>query len=267
MLNAIECLEPRRLLSATWFHNTENGKFFVNGGVGADEISVFVSSLSIDPTGSARLTISDAGAEVFNQLVSNVKAVYVYPKEGDDVIEVSSNRTRVNVLISTRDGQDTVDTTTFLSPAPAIYTGDGNDTITSTLAAATLGLYVNAGADNDDIQSTYSMFYGGQGAVIVGGLGDDQIELATDPFENTGAVAFNSAYGQAGNDTIIGSELDDYLSGDDGNDRITGGNGVDFLRGGAGNDELLAADGTIDRIERGGGVDSVEADEDLDQVI
>ena len=77
------------------------------------------------------------------------------------------------------------------------------------------------------------------------GLGGD------DYFENQTAIR-SFAYGQAGNDRLIGGSNDDHLIGNTGDDVITGnagddylvaGNGDDVIAGGAGNDRFLGVRG------------------------
>jgi Ca2+-binding RTX toxin-like protein len=85
-------------------------------------------------------------------------------------------------------------------PAPTIDGGDGNDTITAN-------------------------------GLIHGGAGDDVIQLAS-PFWG------NDASGDAGNDTIYGSDGDDTLRGGAGDNILTGGAGNDLFVVGKGNDTI-----------------------------
>ncbi len=73
-------------------------------------------------------------------------------------------------------------------------------------------------------------------AEVHGGGGDDSIE-------NDSSVASFSAFGEAGDDTLIGGGGDDVLDGGDGSDRLTGGLGDDRLSGGSGDDELSGGGG------------------------
>lgn len=81
--------------------------------------------------------------------------------------------------------------------------------------------------------------------VFIGRAGDDV-------FENSTAIP-SKAFGQAGNDTLIGGSGNDTLAGNVGNDIIRGnggvdrliaGNGDDDVEGGAGNDTILGTAGT-----------------------
>ena len=64
------------------------------------------------------------------------------------------------------------------------------------------------------------------GAVILGGMGDDKLR------------------GTPRNDTISGAEGNDSLSGNAGDDVLNGGDGADLLSGGPGADEINGGDGT-----------------------
>jgi len=86
---------------------------------------------------------------------------------------------------------------------------------------------------------------------LFGGAGDDSIET------NLG----DSAFGEAGNDTIIGSTEfgsgnEDYLDGGEGNDFIWGKGGADTIRTGAGDDTVrvtlnVAGDPSVDSLDGG----------------
>ncbi|MGI4778986.1 MAG: calcium-binding protein [Janthinobacterium lividum] len=68
----------------------------------------------------------------------------------------------------------------------------------------------------------------------------------------------NHIDGFAGNDTITGSSLDDFLYGGEGDDTVNGGAGADFLVGGAGNDVLNGGTGTDTySFGRGSGLDTL----------
>ncbi|MBP2328068.1 Ca2+-binding RTX toxin-like protein [Kibdelosporangium banguiense] len=67
---------------------------------------------------------------------------------------------------------------------------------------------------------------------IVGGAGDDSLTA------NQSTVLQGQLNGGPGNDTIIGSQGQDFLEGGDGADRIDGLGGEDILLGGAGDDTL-----------------------------
>jgi Ca2+-binding RTX toxin-like protein len=85
---------------------------------------------------------------------------------------------------------------------------------------------------------------------VHGGAGADTIE-------NDSGVASFSAFGETGDDTLIGGAGIDVLDGGDGSDRLTGGLGDDRLSGGAGDDDLSGGAGD-DVIDGGGGRDVID---------
>ena len=68
---------------------------------------------------------------------------------------------------------------------------------------------------------------------INAGEGNDIVDLTSTNFILTNAVTIN---GEAGNDSLWGSNGDDTINGGDGNDTLFGGSGSDTLTGGAGDD-------------------------------
>jgi Ca2+-binding RTX toxin-like protein len=93
--------------------------------------------------------------------------------------------------------------------------------------------------------------------VFVGGAGNDRFENSTSEVAN--------AYGDSGNDILIGGSGNDYLNGGDGNDTLVGrgghdtmhaGNGNDFMYGDLGNDVLLGTSGD-DYLNGGAGNDQL----------
>ena len=85
---------------------------------------------------------------------------------------------------------------------------------------------------------------------VSGGPGDDVIYLRTS--SNPGR--YNQAFGDAGGDTIYGSEFSDYIFGGVNGDYLEGSGGDDYMLGGTGGDILFGNAGN-DRI--GGGFDGV----------
>jgi Ca2+-binding RTX toxin-like protein len=85
-----------------------------------------------------------------------------------------------------------------------------------------------------------------QKVVFIGGAGNDR-------FSNTSTTP-SDAFGQGGNDVLLGGTTSDYLQGGDGNDTLYGSSGADTLLGGAGNDQLLGQGGH-DKLYGQGGVD------------
>jgi Ca2+-binding RTX toxin-like protein len=76
---------------------------------------------------------------------------------------------------------------------------------------------------------------------ILGGSGDDRLEL-----DNEEPGLNYAAFGEKGDDTLIGGSGRDELDGYDGNDTLTGNGGPDFLFAGFGDDTVFARDGIAD---------------------
>jgi len=95
-----------------------------------------------------------------------------------------------------------------------------------------------------------------------------------DRFENQSSVR-SFAFGQAGNDVLIGGSGDDRLIGNNGNDQIAGGGGDDFIVAGIGNDRVFAGEGNdrvlgidgTNEIDGGGGDDTIFGGESNDTIV
>jgi Ca2+-binding RTX toxin-like protein len=74
------------------------------------------------------------------------------------------------------------------------------------------------------------------------GLEDFLLTRFADRFDAAGADA--SAYGQRGDDVLVGGPGNDYFDGGPGDDRIDGGRGFDNLKGGTGVDQLIDLHGS-----------------------
>jgi len=88
---------------------------------------------------------------------------------------------------------------------------------------------------------------GGGSDVIFGGTGDDNI---------SGGPLDDQLYGGPGNDTITGDTGDDVIDGGDGDDALDGNGGDDTLSGGAGNDTMDGGSGK-DTLVGGSGDDNM----------
>ena len=100
---------------------------------------------------------------------------------------------------------------------------------------------------------------------IYGGIGDDWIygrsldsTSALGPIDGPGARLF----GEAGNDALVGTELDDWIIGGPGHDQIHASEGSDHLEGGSGNDWLSAGAGD-DTVIGGADTAGTEPDNDI----
>ncbi len=115
------------------------------------------------------------------------------------------------------------------------------------------GIVIDGGAGNDHIEFHASGGYILADATVMGGAGDDTIDLR-------GLAGHATVHGGTGNDTIMGGGdpahlIGEVIYGDEGADTITGGPGPDTIFGGAGddsidggpgNDIILGGDGTVD---------------------
>ena len=88
--------------------------------------------------------------------------------------------------------------------------------------------------------------------------GDDIID------NSAGGTSFSQ--GGKGNDTIIGSSLNDGLWGNEDTDTLSGGSGDDTLVGGSGNDILTGGSGD-DKLEGGEGADVFKIDSGYDTIV
>ena len=76
----------------------------------------------------------------------------------------------------------------------------------------------------------------GDPIVIDGTKSADTIDCSTSPNSH-------DIFGGGGDDTICGSDLDDFIAGGGGNDTIYGGDGGDAIDGGAKDDDIYGGDG------------------------
>jgi Ca2+-binding RTX toxin-like protein len=114
--------------------------------------------------------------------------------------------------------------------ATRAFGGDGNDTLTGT--GTGFFLQGNQGAD--------SLTGGVGGGIIYGGADNDTIHVVG---SGTSTATHNLVNGNAGDDTIVSTNVaGDTLYGGQGQDNITGA-GNDLVNGNAGNDVILGAGG------------------------
>jgi len=112
-----------------------------------------------------------------------------------------------------------------------LYGGEGNDVLN--------------GGDGSD-----QLFPGAGTNKVTDGAGNDYVDF------HLNAAAINYTTG-GGNDTVIGTLLDDKLTGTSGNDRLEGRVGYDTLTGGSGNDTLVGGFG-INKLSDGPGNDVID---------
>jgi Ca2+-binding RTX toxin-like protein len=150
-------------------------------------------------------------------------------------------------------------------------TGGGNDSLNFKIEDGSegfggsfeMGILFGDGVDQAliDISGTIA---GQFNLAILGGASND--------FVNAERVNFDSPFspnivlnGDAGNDSLIGTEEGDILHGGPGNDYVSGGPGNDIIDGENGHDQLFGADGA-DIIDGGDGNDYIAGGLDNDMI-
>jgi hypothetical protein len=99
-----------------------------------------------------------------------------------------------------------------------------------------------------------------QAVIQTGTDGNDTI-LGTNVDDRINAKPGNDTVNaRAGDDVLSGGSGNDHVKGGPGDDTINGGTGVDSLAGGSGDDRINARDGRTDRVDCGGGDDSAALD-------
>jgi Ca2+-binding RTX toxin-like protein len=179
--------------------------------------------------------------------LNDIHSLVILAGELENTVDVSQvNATAflnlTSIRIETGDGDDTV----ILSPdfASIVFTGDGNDTVTSADAADT----INGENGNDS---------------IIGGLGDDVIDAGDGDDIVTGDGGADDIQAGDGDDTINGGEGSDTILGGDGADVLSGDAGADSIIGDAG-DDVLFGGADDDTLLGGGGDDTITGDDGAD---
>jgi len=159
----------------------------------------------------------------------------------------------------TRNGTSGANALVGNNGADILYGFDGNDTITG-----------NGGHDDIHTGGGNDVAYGGAGNdrvyayagfdTVYGGAGNDWVDALT-----TTKTDRVHAYGEDGDDTLLGALGSDSLFGGIGNDRIEGAAGGDYIYGGDGNDLLNGQDG-YDYVYGEAGNDTVMGGADNDQL-
>ena len=154
----------------------------------------------------------------------NIKVTYrgtlVVRGEADaDLIQIRENGPRITVLL---DGHS-VNLHRSRFKRVAAYLAGGDDGLHAyALTRWNITAYAGGGRDS-----------------LVGGQGDDLLDLSGDITDGDGGDSFYAyLYGGVGNDTLIGSDSHDSIKGEDGDDLIAGGAGDDIIDGVAGADTM-----------------------------
>ncbi len=151
-------------------------------------------------------------------------------------------------------GTQAADTVRFVERGDSIVVGvssnRGSYTVHQFDAADVDRLYFS-GKDGDDIfvnkTSLESTAYGNEGNDwLLGGSGDDVLRGGNGDDNIRGFAGDDSLHGDRGNDRLVGQAGNDRLLGWFGDDVLVGGDGDDYLSGYLGNDRLFAGDGDDD---------------------
>jgi Ca2+-binding RTX toxin-like protein len=198
----------------------------VNGGNGARDLidgSLVTTSLN-----------ANLAAGTYTDFGTTFAAVGIEDVIGSTTGDVLTGSNVANIL----DGRDGNDTLNGGGDSDLVYGGSGNDSLSG-----------DAGGDNLWGGANADQHIGGSDAGIDYARYDEAnhgnlvISLLT-PASNTGAAlgdtytGIEGLVGGAGNDTITGDTLANYLFGSAGSDLVYGGTGADYLSGDAGGDNL-----------------------------
>lgn len=206
----------------TLFSGTGEGNHLIDGGAGADVITVLAGS-----EGNLHL-VGGAGNDVIDGSASSDGVLVIEGGAGTDVLTGSDIADRIygfSVAGSADDGADTIDA------------GDGNDYVNG-----------NGGADVIDGGVGNDRLFGGSGNDTIDG-GDQNDSINGNKGEDLidGGDGNDTLRGGADNDVLIGGDGIDVISGDLGDDTISGGDGIDILTGGAGDDVFVFGSLEADR--------------------
>ena len=286
-------VENLRLLATTAANGTGNalnntifagaGNNVLNGGAGIDTASYAFASGAV--TANLALTAAQAtggsgsdtllafenltGSNFNDTLTGNAAANVLSGGAGNDVLNGAAG---ADLLVG-GDGSDSyvIDNVgDVVSETNAVVTSGGTDTVSSSLAAYTLGANVEnlrllaTTAANGTGNALNNTLYAGAGNNILNG--GDGIDTASYAFAASAVVASLAvttaqATGGSGSDTLLafenltGSNFNDTLTGNAAANTLSGGVGIDVLNGGAGNDILDGGAGA-DRLVGGDGSDT-----------
>jgi Ca2+-binding RTX toxin-like protein len=246
----------------------------VNALGGADTITV--DDLTGTDLKAANVDLSAQGAgdgaadTVLVNGTDGPDAVNVASKAGGVVVSGLAAQVQVagseagqdNVDLSTRGGDDTINSGAGVTGPAAINIdgGEGSDTTTynGTAAADTIGIAPNGTAVDTFAAGTGSSPQNTTAveSLAVNGLGGDDTIVANNGLAALTKLAID---GGAGNDTLRGGDGDDVLNGGSGNDVVDGGRGSDVAFLGGGDDSFTwdPGDGS-DTVEGQGGSDVLD---------
>lgn len=170
---------------------------------------------------------------------------------GDNTLRVAGNGTPNNFVL--RENADDLLTISEGSKSVTVGStfnqiiidgGNGNDTITINSLLDIPGVAVSVlGGNGNDVITASGASLGNVRLQLSGNAGNDTIVGSEDGDTITGDAGNDLLYGGGGDDTVRGGDGDDNINGQSGNDSLQGNDGDDSLRGNDGNDTANGGDG------------------------
>ncbi|MVW87878.1 calcium-binding protein [Pseudomonas sp. PB101] len=269
-------VENLRLLATTAANGTGNalnntifagaGNNILNGGDGVDTVSYAFATSAV--TVSLAVTTAQAtggsGSDTLLAFENLTGSNFNDTLTGNAGANTLNGGAGADTLIG-GDGSDSyvVDNVgDVVSETNAVAATGGTDTVSSSLAAYTLGanvenlrLLATTAANGTGNTLNNTLFAGAGNNILNGG---DGVDTASYAFAATAVVASLAvttaqATGGSGSDTLLAFE---NLAGSNFNDTLTGNAGANTLSGGAGNDALNGAAGN-DTLDGGAGADTL----------
>lgn len=268
-------------------HDTFENMHQINGGSGNDTLRGDVGDYddAVDYLGKTFTLVMSGGAgndtlsvRGFHDVDSSAKgrfAPLVYGGTGNDKLTYNGLS---HASLFGQNGNDTL----FVGAEDYLWIdeadgGAGTDLQNVHVFSDMASMYAGILAPNFENAEVYNSaieFHGNglnNNIKVFGGYADAYGSGGNDTITLTGTVT-RHAYGEAGNDTIYGSDANDFLVGGGGNDRLFGNNGNDWLwadtgddslDGGNGNDSLYGNDGK-DTLVGGYGNDRLDGGAQVD---
>ena len=241
----LQALESRRFLSVTINYEPTSGSLEILGTPKAEQIEV-----SLLGQGSYPVIVPDV------ELLTDRQSTVRYPPpgtsvsiraEGKEVFETffGADRPLNHVVLSGDGGDDLLAISNSANPAKIVVYGDeGADQIVGFSDSIASGSELFGGDGKDRIHA-FAGKEAGDGFFISGDAGDDLIfgsrlddrlygDSDWDPRDVDRGSGDDTIFAGAGNDLIYGGDGADALFGEQGDDFIDGGRGVDLMHGGDG---------------------------------
>ena len=225
MSELLESLECRRLLNASL---NDKGTLVIFGGASADDIGVW------QPNAATLQVVINGQTSDF--ATADVDDIYVDAGVGDDLIVIGAHAPNATLIggrgndslsggdgndrlyggegndyLFGRAGDDVIDQSASRDGADLMLGGDGKDAID--YSRRRKGIRVGIGVLDDDGEKGEHDDIRADVEIVHGGAGADRLSTTRPDLP----VTF---YGNAGNDTLIGSDKSDVLVGGRGRDRV-----------------------------------------------